>query len=42
MTLELNIFHLINKHRLPEYENQMTDEVVSNGHKAGKLSAQEW
>ena len=41
MTLELNIFHLNNKHQLPEDENQMTDEVVSNGHHAGKLSVQE-
>ena len=41
MTLELNIFHLNNKHRLPEDENQMTDEVVSNGHHAEKLSVQE-
>ena len=38
MTLELNIFHLNNKHRLPEDENQMTDEVGSIGHHAGKLS----
>ena len=41
MTLELNIFHLNNKHRLPEDENQMTDEVGSNGQQAGKLSVQE-
>ena len=41
MTLELNIFHLNNKHRLPEDENQMTDEVGSNGQYAGKLSVQE-
>ena len=41
MTLELNIFHLTNKHRLPEDENQMTDEVGSNGQQAGKLSVQE-
>ena len=41
MTLELNIFHLNNKHRLPEDENQMTDEVGSNGQHAGKLSVQE-
>ena len=41
MTLELNIFHLNNKHELLEYENQITDEVVSNGHHAGKLSVQE-
>ena len=41
MTLELNIFHLNNKHRLPEEENQMTDEVGSIGQHAGKLSVQE-
>ena len=41
MTLELNIFHLNNKNQLPEDENQMIDEVVSNGHHAGKLSVQE-
>ena len=38
MTLELNIFHLNNKHRLPKDENQMTDEVGSNGQHAGNLS----
>ena len=31
MTLELNIFHLNNKHELIENENHITDEVVSNG-----------
>ena len=41
MTLELNIFHLNNKHRLLEDENQMTDEVGSIGHHAGKLSVHE-
>ena len=41
MTLEMNIFHLNNKHRLSEDENQMTDEVDSIGHHAGKLSVQE-
>ena len=41
MTLELNIFHLNNKHMLPEDENQITDEVGSNGQQAGKLSVQE-
>ena len=41
MTLELNIFHLNNKHELLENENHITDEVVSNGQHAGKLSAQE-
>ena len=29
MTLELNIFHLNNKHELLENENYITDEVVS-------------
>ena len=41
MTLELNIFHLNNKHNLLENENHITDEVVSNGQHAGKLSVQE-
>ena len=41
MTLELNIFHLNNKHELIENENQITDEVVSNGQHAGNLSVQE-
>ena len=41
MTLELNIFHLNNKHELLENENHITDEVVPNGQHAGKLSAQE-
>ena len=41
MTLELNIFHLNNKHRLPEDENQITDEVGSIGQHARKLSVQE-
>ena len=41
MTLELNIFHLNNKHRLPEDENQMTDEIGSIGQHARKLSVQE-
>ena len=40
-TLELNILHLNNKHSLLENENHITDEVVSNGQHAGKLSAQE-
>ena len=39
MTLELNIFHLNNKQKLLENENHITDEVVSNGPHAGKLSA---
>ena len=41
MTLELNIFHLNKKHNLLENENHITDEVVSNGQHAGKLSVQE-
>ena len=41
MTLELNIFHLNNKHRLLEDENQMTDGVGSIGQNAEKLSVQE-
>ena len=41
MTLDLNIFHLNNKHRLLEDENQMTDEVGSIGQQARKLSIQE-
>ena len=41
MTLELNIFHLNNKHKLVETENQMTDEVGSVGQEAGKLKVQE-
>ena len=39
MTLELNIFHLNNKHELLEY--QISDEVVSIDQCAGKQSAQE-
>ena len=41
MTLELNIFHLDNKYKLGETENQVIDEVCSVGHKAGKLNVQE-
>ena len=41
MTLELNIFHLNNKHELLENENPITDEVVPNGQYAGKHSVQE-
>ena len=41
MTLELNIFHLNNKNKLLETENQITDEVVLNDQHAGKLSVQE-
>ena len=41
MTLELNIFHLNNKHEFLENENPITDEVVSNGQYADKNSVQE-
>ena len=41
MTLEFNIFHLNNKHKLLENEKQISDEVVSNGQHAGNLSVQE-
>ena len=41
MTLELNIFHLNNKHKLMEDENQLTDENCSVGQDAGKLNVQE-
>ena len=41
MTLELNIFHLNNKHELLKNQNPITDEVVSIGQCAGKQSAQE-
>ena len=41
MTLELNIFHLNNKHKLRETENQVTDEVCSVGQNVGKLNFQE-
>ena len=41
MTLELNIFHLNNKHELLENQNQITDEDVSIDQYAGKQSAQE-
>ena len=41
MALELNIFHLNNKHKLVETENQMIDEVCSVGQDAGKLKVQE-
>ena len=41
MTLELNIFHLNNRHKLVETENQVTDEVCSVGQNAGKLNVQE-
>ena len=41
MTLELNIFHLNNKHNLLEDENQVTSETCSVGQHAGKLSVKE-
>ena len=41
MTLELNIFHLNNKHKLGETENQVTDEACPVDQKAGKLKVQE-
>ena len=41
MTLELNIFHLNNKHKLVEDENQRGSEVCSVGQNAGKLNVQE-
>ena len=41
MTWELNIFHLNNKHKLGETEDQVTDEVYSVGQNAGKLNVQE-
>ena len=39
MTLELNIFHLSNKHKPMEDEGQEFDEVCSIGLSAGKPSA---
>ena len=41
MTLELNIFHLNNKQKFLEYENQISDEVVSIDQCAGKQCVQE-
>ena len=41
MTLELNIFHLNNKHELIENQNHITDEVVSIDQCAGKQCVQE-
>ena len=41
MTLELNIFHLNNKHEFLENQNHITDEVVSIDQCIGKQSAQE-
>ena len=39
MTLELNIFHLSNKHKLVEDDKKGADEVCSVGQNAGKLKA---
>ena len=39
MTLELNIFHLNNKHKLVEDLKQGADEVCSIGQNAGKPNA---
>ena len=39
MTLELNIFHLSNKHKLVEDDKQGADEVCSIGQHAGKPKA---
>ena len=36
MTLELNIFHLSNKHKLVEEDKQGANEVCSIGQNAGK------
>ena len=41
MTLELNIFHLNNKHKLMEDENKRASEVCSVGQHVGKLNVQE-
>ena len=41
MTLELNIFHLNNKHKLEEDENQVPGETCSVGQDAKKLNDQE-
>ena len=41
MTLELNIFHLSNKHKLVENGNQGTDEVCSVGPNAEKPNVHE-
>ena len=41
MTLELNIFHLSNKHKSAGDEEQNSDEVCLSGANVGKYSAQE-
>ena len=40
MTLELNIFHLNNKHKLGEPEDQVNDEGCSVDHNSGKPNVQ--
>ena len=40
MTLELNIFHLSNRHKLVENENQVTDKVCSVDQNAEKPNVQ--
>ena len=42
MTLELNIFHLSNKYKLVENENQGTDEVCSVDQNAEKPNVHKW
>ena len=39
MTLELNIFHFSNKHKLADGDKQGSDEVCSIGPNAGKPNA---
>ena len=39
MTIELNIFHLSNKHKLAEDDKQGFDEICSIGQNAGKPNA---
>ena len=41
MTLELNIFHLSNKHKSAGDEEQNSDEVCLSGENVGKYNAQE-
>ena len=41
MTLEFNIFHLSNKYKSAEDEEQISDEVCLSGTSVGKHSAQE-
>ena len=40
MTLKLNIFHLNNKHKLGETEDQVNDEVCSVDQNSGKPNVQ--